>query len=394
MRAAFIIKGPPTYMNAEEARHHYGIEETDSVLFIVIPQGNPHQRKERLQQTIDATSWRQVIWVETETNVSFELQADGDYRKIRRRSQFPIAAYRRDSRLLRRLAAEQGRFERVFTVPNELHEHLAWCLEPQELHLLDTGNKTPARVSSTGYIDYRQSTIKLKRLSQMFAGMRIVDRRRTSLFTAYADLIETKHTVVANRYALQKQRFRSKNLADTIVWIGGPFTDRFGVDVRNYINYIQSAIDRLPQRQTEGRANRMIYVPHPGKESPQTLNAIREALQCEIDERLLPVELKLAQMDSLPRVILSHFSSSLTNLASVLDPRVYIASAWHPEFGHFRNLTRWRSTLTTGESRIQFLDMSGCPSLLGLGEPETDTTPKFANLYAYRDSHSGLTDSD
>jgi hypothetical protein len=386
MRAAFIIKGPPTYMNAEEARYHYGIGSENSVLFIVIPQGNPHQRKERLLETIEPACWSEIVWVETETNVSFELQADGHYKKIRQRSQFPIAAYRRDARLLKGIAARYGRFQRVFTVPNEVHEHLAWCLHPEELHLLDTGNKTPSRVTRTGYIDYRQSASRLKRLSQTIGGMRVHDRQRTSLFTAYADLIETRHHVVTNSYALQKQRFHSKELSDTLVWIGGPFCDRFGVDVNHYIAYIRSGLERLAQLNPKNRPDRVIYIPHPGKESETTLTAVRHALNCQIDNRLLPVELKIAQLTSLPRAIISHFSSSLTNLASVLDARVMIASAWHPEFGHFRNLTGWRSTLESGDSGVQFIDMTGCPSLLGLGEPDQTTVPCFANLYAYRDS--------
>lgn len=382
-RAAFIIKGPPTYMNAEEARHHFGCRAEESTLFIIIPSNNPHHRRERLMEIIDPEAWAKVIWIETESNISFELQENGNYTKIIARDRLPVQAYRRDARSLREAARREGFFDLVFTMPGDLHEHLAWCLRPEQLYLIDTGNKTPMRVGKRGYLDYRESTRPLKRLSQKIARLQMVERQRTNLFTAYADLLDTKHPIVANTYALQKERFQQMPPGDALIWIGAPFCDRYNVPVSDYLTYIRSAIELLKGRYGHCDCREMIYIPHPGKESAATLRAIQDDLGCRIDDRNLPVELKLARMQRRPRLIVSHFSSSLTNLASVLENQVPVVSAWHPEFGHFASLNCWRSSLESGGSNVEFLDMNGCPSFLGLGTPDPGDSPRFATFYTY-----------
>ncbi|MFM7313336.1 MAG: hypothetical protein ACKO0M_09245, partial [Cyanobium sp.] len=129
-KAAFIIKGPPTYLNAEEAKYQFGYSKEQSQLFIVIPSGNPHRRKERLNQVIDAEMWDRIHWIETQSNTTFRETANGYYEKIRTPDLARIQSYRSDARKLADVARSAGAFDVAFTVPNDVHEHLAWCLRP------------------------------------------------------------------------------------------------------------------------------------------------------------------------------------------------------------------------------------------------------------------------
>ncbi|MFM8927863.1 MAG: hypothetical protein ACKOFA_06715, partial [Rhodoluna sp.] len=170
--------------------------------------------------------------------------------------------------------------------------------------------------------------------------------------------------------------------------------DVFGIDPMAYITYIRSGLEAAKQLFGEECISRLTYIPNPGKERQETVNRIRQELGCAVDDTLLPVESKISRMPQIPKAIISHYSSSLINLASVTGGRVRIISAWHHEFSHFQNLANWRQAVERVDSIVEFIDLNSAPSMFGLADSPTETEPLFATMYEYKESlkatsHSG-----
>jgi hypothetical protein len=358
MSAAFIVKGPPTYMNAEEAWFKYWGKRDGGILFVVLPKGNPHYRVERMRAIIDENKWEDIVWIETQSNIDFRDLGGGKFKKVKRGRLARLIAYFRDRQVLDKEARRFAPCRLVFSCPNDLHEHLAAALQPEELYLLDSG-VTVTRISPSGYIDYRNSLGSASRIILRTIGYKIVDRSRTHLFSTYGAL-KTKHQVVANSHAMKKQVIASRPLSDEVFWISTPLADKYGASLEAYIDYIKATLSALSLN-----PSKLIYIPHPGKESFETLETIRTRLCCRIDQRPLPVEMKFLRYEKIPAVCVSSFSSSLLNIATLAGERVKIWSAWHHEFDRSPTLVSWRAMVEKDYPHcITFLDIRECAPLV------------------------------
>lgn len=363
---AFIVKGPPTYMNAEEAWHAFKCTAETATLFIIIPKGNPHSRTERMQTVIDPKKWKKIVWIQSTSNVqTYNLKHFP--RKSRITTAFLLSrrlfAYFIDRKRLDKIAGSFQPFSIVFSVHNDIHEHLAAALEPSKLILLDSGQTVLSRITKSGFIDYRQDVHFTERYALAKLGLKVFDRNRTTLFSTYADILNTKHQVLKNQMSYKRSLIDRRPNGKYAVWISAPFIDRYGVDAQAYVRYIKNTLLalELPERE-------LVYVPHPGKESPRTLKFVSDQLGCKIDDRFLPVELKISYYDKIPSVCVSPYSSSLANLGTFAGGRVRVMSSWHREFNYFERLVAWRKRVENDPSlNIEFLDLATKDSLFFLG---------------------------
>lgn len=386
-RTAFIIKGPPTYLAAEEAQYQGHFKPEQCTLFVVIPKLEAFNRTARLEAIIDPTRWSEVCWLRIASKSKYHETGSGEIKEVRRGFWSRLKHHWSDALLASQVAAAWGQFDVVYSVDGAFYEHLAYRFKPRQLTLLEAGASMLSRIEASGYINYWERAAWREQLIFLLTGFRIFPRERTSLFTNYGMAIRTKHAVIANANSLKLMLCSQQKRGGHALWIGAPLCEYFGVKDEAYISYIQESLQKLGLSSRE-----LIYIAHPGKEDHTRLQALSMALGCTIDTGLAPVEAKVARGTSLPKAILSPFSSSLANLARMLPEDIEIASIWHQQFNAIRSLVQWRRSLDASASRrIRFISVGEASPLFRFHkEPEADEII-YENLSQYaKECKSGM----
>ncbi|MDX1641374.1 MAG: hypothetical protein R3220_06735 [Balneolaceae bacterium] len=379
-RLAYIAKDTKTYMNLEEARFKYSKDEDENILFILIPKNLRGNLTERMQETIKEKLWDDIVWVETWSNSVVDSEVSKKKKSDLYKLYWDVREYfynYLDRRKLDSLAAKYSPCQLVFSAHKNTQEHLAAALNPAELILVDSGHRIFQRINNNGYIDYSRWHISYSRFTRyMFwgTGMKVFDRTKTTLFTVYADEIETNHHVEKNTFAYQSYLLSSKEIGENVVWISTPiYAMAKGVDIEDYIRYIQKYIDTL-----EIDPGKMIYVPHPGKQTDHEISFIRESLKCKIDDRDIPVEFKIANYDKLPGMCISPFSSALVNIDTASKGRIKIVSAWHYEFSYFEMWENWKKDVEKNPRlHVKFIEIKDCNPLFYIEDEARGESPKY-----------------
>lgn len=383
---AFIVKDPKTYMNAEEAWYQFHTKKEECILFIVYPRNNPLQVLERLNEVIDIEKWGDIVWIKTTSNTYEEnfkklMHKYGLLHKIMNLRELLfnyIDRVRIDS-----IAKNYQSVKTVFSCYKNTMEHLTANLKPEKLYLLETGRRTLDKLNASEFIDHRKYYKKKKILGYIHKYLirfQIFDRKKTSVFTAYRDNLQTKHELVYNNQAYKKEKIRQKDVGDHVLWISSDLVYKIDkMDITDYVEYIQATLRYLNYDSSKVR-----YIPHPLKETNKDVEYVRATLDCEIDDRLLPVELKLINYSKLPYACVSPLSSALVNLSILADGKFKLYSAWHYEFNHFKDLIEWRVSIENNpELHIEFIEIKNCISLFKIEKDGLGNIPAFKNFQDY-----------
>lgn len=363
---AYIVKDTKTYMNVEEARFKYSRTGDKNILFILIPKQLPNNLESRMDKTINYKNWDEVVWIKSLSNCVRHKESNKNDKSDLQKFLSDIGEYfynYMDRIKLDRVAKKYKSCEMVFSAHKNTQEHLAYALQPKELILVDSGHRIFQRLNSDGYIDYSRWHIAHSRLTRYLfwlTGMKVFDRKKTTLFTVYADEITTSHKVVKNKFDYQNHLFSSKDVGDNVVWISTPiYAMTKSVNIEDYVSYIKDYIHHL-----NIETDNLIYIPHPGKQSENEISFIGENLTCEIDDREIPVEFKIANYEKLPKTCISPFSSALVNIDVATEGRIKIVSAWHYEFNFFEIWADWKKDVQKNPNlNIKFIELTGCNTL-------------------------------
>ena len=357
---AYIVKDTKTYIYAEEAKFKLAQKGDINILFIVIPQITNNRLKERMEEMIlQNNEWDEVHWVFTKSNSTVYHKIKGKrnnltkkFIKYREYYYNYIDRFRMDQKFKK---YSPCRF--VISTHKNTNEHLASILTPDQLILVDSGHRVFKRVNKSGYIDYSERIMRRSRADRILfklSGLSVYDREKTALFTIYGDDLETRHQIIENGFDHQQYLYRSKKVGKDIVWISSPFYKMSeNISIDDYIDYIKSALNML-----DVDIKNLTYIPHPGKQSEEEIRYIKKQLSCNIDDRDIPVEMKIVRYEHLPSMCISPFSSSLANIYKASEGRISMVSAWHPEFSPFRIWDDWRESVEANKKlNIKFIDI-------------------------------------
>src|SRR5690625_843184 len=146
-----------------------------------------------------------------------------------------------------------------------------------------------------------------------------------------------------------------------------------GVVIDDYIEYIRASIEL---RQIG--LGQLVYVPHPGKQTDEEIQLISERLSCKVDQRDIPVEMKVASYEDLPRMCISPFSSALVNIYKATEGKIPQVSAWHPEFNYFRIWVYWRKSVEENSGlNIEFMEVESSVPLFHIKPGERRQGPLY-----------------
>jgi len=365
---AYIVKDTKTYIYAEEAKFKLSQNNDVNILFIVIPKINNNRLKERIEEVINYEEWNEVIWIFTRSNKTI------DNLKYKKRNNKIYSIYIDsleyifnfiDRIKIDQVAKKYSPCNLVISTHKNTHEHLAAMLKPDKLVLVDSGHRVFSRINKNGYIDYSYKINKkrIKSIIHRLTGLKVFDRKKTDLFTVYSEKIETNHGLLKNNFEHQSHLLESKKTGDDVIWISTPiYTMVKGVIIGKYIEYINATLKQL-----KINSDNLIYVPHPGKQTEKEIEMIKNGLSCRIDDRDLPIEIKITKYKSIPKVCISPFSSALININKASNGRISLISAWHPEFSYFRFWSSWRNDVEkNSDLSISFIEIINSPPLFNI----------------------------
>jgi hypothetical protein len=379
-KKAFLVKDPKTYLNIEEARYFYSEPGDKNLLFIILPKSNPKNVKQMMQNLVSADLWDEIIWIDTYSN---GLVSD---EKARIRNSILYKNYMNyrellfnliDRWVLDKISKKYAPVPLVVSTHKNTQEHLATKLRPDKLVIVDSGHRIFKRINGNGYIDYSRQIKKKSRFTRLIhniTGLKVFDRKKTTLFTVYADEIKTNHKIDKNSFSYQKYLFQNRVLGDNCIWISTPIYKMVkGVRLDDYIKYIEDYVDHL----NIDRSN-LIYIPHPGKQTSREIEEISKKLNCRIDDRDIPVERKITGYEKLPSLCISPFSSALVNIHMASSGRIKTISAWHREFSAFEIWENWKNdTVKNSNLDVEFLVLPDCTPLFNIDETYINNEPKY-----------------
>ncbi len=366
-RAAFIVKDHKTYMNAEEAWFTFQKKKKGSLLFIIIPFGDPANVINTLNESIDEKKWENTIWFKSFSNY--------DSKKLKsKKKRYPILNFvhtiseylfnRIDTLRLNLLAKRIGKIDTVFSGHRNTQEHLAARFKPEEVFLMDSG-QTLDKIRSSGYIDFRYTyySSRFKKLMLKLTGLKIVERNKVALFTVYSESAKTNHKLIRNEQLYKKHLISTKEKGNQVIFISSPFYKfKEYISIDTYIDYIERVIDELKIDK-----DLLLYIPNPVRESDYEISVITNRLGCRYDDRLLTVEAKVSTYHQIPKMCVSPSSTALVNIDVIADGKIDIIAAWHPEFNCFRFLRDWKNNITNDKNRtITFKEIPNCPSFFNI----------------------------
>lgn len=353
-QAAFVVKSPTAYLNAEEAwAKHWG-QKQNAVLVLTIPEGDGFHRKKILDHIIDERKWQKVIWVRLKSATRHQQNQKGAWVASRANFFQKVFFLFLDRLKLSSAGKKIGHCPTVFSGGDYFQEHLSASLEPKTLYLIDAGKSTPKKIKFRGYYDYRNKLSRGWRLLYKALGYKIVDRKKAVLFTSYKNVVSTKHSVELNDYSYLSNSIHAKEIESTVFWVSTPFCDRLNVRVDHYADFIF-----LTCRTLGVDTRNLVYIPHPAKETLATIGYIKSTLGCSVDDRPMPVELKLSKSNKLPFAIISPYSSSISNLHFIFGKKVDFYIAWHDDFDLIEDAVLWRDkTLSVTDGHIRILKVT------------------------------------
>lgn len=381
-RSAFIIKDHKTYVHAEEAWFRFHGKKEGAILFVVIPKGDPNSVKKTLLEVIDESIWEEIVWFKTFSNYkprTLQLK--------RRKNKFLnfFLKYREyiynalDVRNINRLSLKYQDVEQVFSGHKNTQEHLATSLNPTELYLMDSGNFLD-KIRSTGFIDYtRASRYKSTKLNKFFfrlTGLKLYNRKKTQLFTVYADGLNVKHTVVKNDQGYKKSLVKKKKQGDDAFFISSPlYTFSKKITIDGYIEYLKTIFNSLQINYAN-----VVYIPNPIREKKKDVEEIVNKLGCKVDDRSIPIEIKVAKCQTLPAMCISPYSTALVNIQHFTQGKLKLYCAWHPEFKYFDKLEILRKSVLEVADGIHFMVIENAPTLFPVGSKKYEGKPLFSNF--------------
>lgn len=383
VRAAFIVKDAKSYVDVEEAWYRFKDKIEEAFLFVVIPRGylipERYVRKKEIVDVIDKEKWKEIVWVYTMSNnetSEFKLKMKKNW-ILNTYVHYREYIYNLIDRIqLDRVAKRYAPCELVVSGHKNTQEHLAAKLKPDKLYLVDAGLSVLKRVTSSGFIDYTswyRGNI-LRRILFKLTGLKVFDREKTSMFTAYADQIETKHQIEKNSQDYKRAQIQNSEIGNDAIWISSPIHEMVKeVTLQSYLNYIKASLELLG---IDGK--NLIYIPHVRKEKSDDIKFIQKAIGCRVDERLLPVEVKIANLKKLPKVCISPLSSALVNLDVLAEGKMKMISAWHYEFNYFRVWYEWKQEVMKNKKlNIEFRELRDCQPLFYIDNKNGSETPIF-----------------
>ena len=303
--AAFLIATPLQALNAIEARQHFKLlpDQCPLVWFHSASEANDRQTEDILGQA----DWARIHTIS---------HSGGSFRSWKRRFDDVNAA-----------ARSMGRPEYLFVgdYAFDLMRHFAHAVKSSKVVVLDDGNSTllidrsrrdpavPYHFMPNSLGGHVKHLVKTR-----LCGMNRSLLDRITFFTVYALEPDQGIEVVPNSYRHLRHRLHVLSVNDETHFLGAALSDKNLMSEDVYLSYLERALKQLD------RAS-VIYMSHRLETAPK-LARIRSELGIEVRESTMPVECRLCQATSVPKLIAGFITSAFDTCRVLVGDRIGMRS--------------------------------------------------------------------
>ncbi|MGR3766073.1 hypothetical protein [Rossellomorea sp. NS-SX7] len=304
----FLIESPLQLLNAIEAQSYYKIKKEDT--WLLLQNGEIPETLEQMKNMIEPELWPNVRVVGSgKGKISWFTRMLG-LKKLAKKSQsinrLFIGDYRSD--LMRDFAATVD-YNQLIIIDDgaaTLNTYKSLVDEKSRNEFLKDSSKADKTKSMVKKVAYSGHAPKKEHPEHI------------QLFTVY-DLPSTDEIEVhKNDYHFHKTISKEKKVEDKICLLGTPLPEKNVISGnQKYLEYLKTIKENLPNLP-------LVYIPHRAEDGSK-LQEIEE-LGFNIDRNNTCVEHKLIYSDTIPKYIVSFYSSALINLKQMMNSDVKIIS--------------------------------------------------------------------
>lgn len=295
----FLVDSPLQYLNAQEAKHQFQLDNSNSVLIVF--EGVSKKNFRQIKSLVDIDDWNKVHFLRYNQHRVFRYLLV-PYLNLLRRKYEPI--------------------EKVFIgeYRSDLMRHFSNASLTKEIYLLDDGNvSTIIHKSIEDRIGVRKKTKKLRSFLNRMVGLKDNDIFDINYFTIYSnERKESGRNIVTNNYEYIKSKVVNYTVKDKIYFIGNNLPE---LDIISYDTYL----DKFKDIREIYKNKKIVYIPH-RRESEEKLNSLSQIDGIEIRDYGEPIEFALIKDKTIPIELASFFSSALDNCYHIFGDRLKITS--------------------------------------------------------------------
>ncbi|PLX74824.1 MAG: hypothetical protein C0615_08565 [Desulfuromonas sp.] len=314
-KAIFYIKSPLQYLNAIEARNHYGYAEEESLLILHADNKNLDQ----LTQLIKRDRWGGIINLNG-SGIKPDVQSKVDLsvrHSLFHNNVFSITK-------LSYLARKFSPVDKVFIgdAGNPLMQHLANVVVVNEVVLLDDG------IASYLYAEWRKKgwhgeeprlKKKLSRIiKRLFFSLRDGLPPELTFYSACNIEVTDRDKLVQNKFDVLRKAFKDTVESNSIFFLGSSLVESGFCTEGDYIHQLS-----LVNAYYAGAP--VVYVAH-RREPVERIEKIKHALGWETVLFKYPIECQLVVEGPRPRQLAAFVSSALENCHAIFGKSLPIVS--------------------------------------------------------------------
>jgi hypothetical protein len=324
----FIASGAFQALNATEARHHYGLDDTRCELVYLLPPQPQAARQSRA--LIDDTGWSNVRVVGPPSD-SFPhwVRRVRNGKGLRRESSSLSHLFLGDYQTHLALNAAHGVEEPDQTEVVVLDDGQA-TLRVNAHRVARHDGRRPPRL----HAQVPRPRYDLQRVAARVLGLRIGDLDRITFFTLYDVRPAPTDRVVRNRFSWLRARFGAPRVVDCTLYLGTPLVESGMVAHDTYVTLL---------RQVRARCGgELRYRPHP-REDPAHVAQLVDEAGVELVDLPSIIEYGLLASGWCPARVVSTHSSALDTLRVILGDAATVQSVDVPAA---LVAPRWRAWMT------------------------------------------------
>jgi hypothetical protein len=322
MNHIFLIKSPLQLLNAIEAKHHYGLNDSECYLVIM---GDRKSHSQLMGLVAIAKEWKSVVilngvslFAKEPWSTNHSPNRIGFRKSILNNSAFTIAR-------INRLASHMTDVGYLFMgdYNNKFMRHFLNVTRHKETVLLDDGTATldVARSRDTGESQrapnslYKRMKLGAKRI---FQGLNDKRPDKVEFFTAYNVEVNAPDILERNQFTYLRNNAGALRVTNDVYFLGSPLSEVGLMVEKDYIDQLKMVRNKFYGRE-------FIYVTH-RREDSRKLDFIKANTDIKICSFEYPVEYQFAMIGPRPDTVVSFITSALDTLHVIFGSTITIIS--------------------------------------------------------------------
>lgn len=318
-RNIFLISTPLQLINAIEARHHFNLANSDSIIIINAYAANLTS----IQNLLNIEDWASIIYVESSAEQQREHESNLKSYKL-----YPV---------IKKLIASKKKLNSIISSVGKIRcLFVGYYLSLENLHFINSTSHEQIVLLDDGIATieinrrrkYRQSLYNAWSLEflvkalmkRILFGYKLYHPDRVTYFSIYKIDVPQSDKLICNNYVFIRQQIGLKSQSEIAYLLGQPLSEINPKIIKEekYLYYVERILAHL-------KPLKVIYIPHRDEDKSKVSRMVNR-LGVEVLEIQVPFEWFLIHSIERPSKIAGLVTSALPNCKSLFGGEIEIIS--------------------------------------------------------------------